>query len=191
MLESIVTAVRTLAEVRPEARLSPAEFEAARLARFRRLVRHAAARSPYYADIIRNKAIDVESCTPRDFPELTKTLLMENFDRIVTDPRITRRAVSDFLARSKDPAEKFLGRYRVMHTSGTSGEVGYFLYSPSDWTRGLLGGSFRRRARRVFTRRKRARGGRFRFAFYGATGGLFAGVTMATAASRGIARLFA
>ncbi len=119
---------------------------------------------------------------------LTKSILMTNFDAIVTDKRITRQAVSDFLSVSKDPAEKFLGRWRVMHTSGTSGEVGYFLYSDADWLRGLLGGGMRQRRRRM--PRRTDRKGRYRFAFYGATGGHFAGVTMASMANRGLASLF-
>jgi phenylacetate-coenzyme A ligase PaaK-like adenylate-forming protein len=181
-------AVGKIVESRRNARLGLEDFREARLERFRKLVRHANAHSPWYADIIRERGIDVDTCTPADFPLLTKTILMQNFDRIVTDRRITRQAVTEFLDRSKDPAEKFLGEYRVMHTSGTSGEVGYFLYSGKDWARGLFGGAFRRR--RQFPRRKRSHGGRYRGAFYGATGGHFAGVTMATAATRGLAKLF-
>jgi phenylacetate-coenzyme A ligase PaaK-like adenylate-forming protein len=190
MFGNLGAAARALAESRRIARMNAQEFEAARLERFRRLVRHAGQHSAYYAAIIKERGINIETCTPDAFPLLTKSILMENFDRIVTDNRITKKAVSDFLTRSKDPAEKFLGEFRVMHTSGTSGEVGYFLYSDADWIRGTLGAVFRRR-RRSFQRRKRARGGRFRFAFYGATGGHFAGVTMATAMSRGPASLIA
>src|SRR5262249_23108138 len=141
------------------------------------------ARSPFYADLIAERRIDPASATPADFPLLTKSILMANFDRLVTDRRITKRAVTEFLDRSKDPAEKFLDQFRAMHTSGTSGEVGYFLYSNTDWLRGLLGGGFRQRQRRMPRRPNHK--GKFRFAFYGATGGHFAGVTMATAASRG------
>jgi len=75
-----------------------------------------------------------------------------------------------------------------MHTSGTSGEVGYFIYSPQDWMRGMLQGAFRRR-RPPVQRRPGFR--RMRVAFYGATGGHYAGVSMASAAQKGVARLFA
>lgn len=177
-----------IAESRRAPKLSREEFEAHQLAKFRKLVRYANAKSPYYADIIRERGINIETCTPADFPLLTKTLLMQNFDRVVTDPRITKKAVSDFLERSKNPAEKFLGKYRVMHTSGTSGEVGYFLYSGQDWSRGLFGAFTRRRER--LPRNQRPRGRKARFAFYGATGGHFAGVTMATAVNESPLRIF-
>ncbi len=187
MFAELAIVIGKLVEARRDANASAAEFRQARLERFRKLARFANTHSPYYADVIRDGGVDLSICTPADFPLLTKTILMANFDRIVTDPRISKQKVTDFLDRSKDPAEKFLDDFRVMHTSGTSGEVGYFLYSSADWARGLLGGAFRRRRR--MPRRKRTRGGRFRGAFYGATGGHFAGVTMATVASRGIARL--
>jgi phenylacetate-coenzyme A ligase PaaK-like adenylate-forming protein len=190
MLSGIGAGVSALLEGLATARLNNREFRIRQLKKFRKLARHAGRHSSYYTGIIRDSSIDLETCTPEDFPVLTKSLLMENFDRVVTDPAVTRQGVTDFLARSKDPAEKFLGRYRVMHTSGTSGEVGYFLYSDADWARGMMGVAFRRR-RRLPPLHSRTNRGRFRFAFYGATGGHFAGVTMATAASRGIARLFA
>src|SRR5262249_30659932 len=100
--------------------------------KFRALVRHAHAHSRYYAGIIRDRALDVETCMPADFPVLTKSILMENFDDIVTDRRITKQAVADFLTRSKDPKDLLFNEFTVMHTSGTSGEVGYFLYAPAD-----------------------------------------------------------
>jgi phenylacetate-coenzyme A ligase PaaK-like adenylate-forming protein len=167
-------------------RLTRAELDAAKLARFRRLAAHAQRRSPYYAQVIAERRIEVETCTPQDFPVLTKPILMANFDAIVTDPAITRAGVADFLTRSIDPAEKFLDRYRVMHTSGTSGEVGYFLTSRADWMRGAFSGG----QRPIGARPKRRGRGRFRFAFYGATGGHYAGVTMITSLARSPARLF-
>jgi len=65
--------------------LTVAEHDVLKLRKFRALVRHANARAPYYADIIRARGIDVATCTPADFPVLTKSLLMANFDGIVTD----------------------------------------------------------------------------------------------------------
>ena len=69
---------------------------------------------------------------------------MTNFDEIVTRREITKRSIAEFLSRSHDPTELFLGKYRVIHTSGSSGEVGYFVYSPEDWARGDALGRRRR-----------------------------------------------
>jgi phenylacetate-coenzyme A ligase PaaK-like adenylate-forming protein len=62
----------------------------------------------------------------------------------------------------------------VIHTSGSSGEVGYFVYSPEDWARGW---SFTERPGMGRERPQRKRKGRFRIAFYGATDGHYAGVS--------------
>lgn len=167
-----------------------AGLEADKEKKFRELLRHVNARSPYYAAIIRDRGLDVESCGVGDFPVLTKSLLMANFNDIVTDRRVTKEIIADFLTRSTDPKERLFNEITVMHTSGTSGEVGYFVYARPDYGRlraaamrnrevyhGLLPG-FGRRLRRL------------RLAFYGATGGHFAGVTGMASIQTGIQRLF-
>jgi phenylacetate-coenzyme A ligase PaaK-like adenylate-forming protein len=166
-----------------------AEFEAAKQQRFRSLVRHASVHAPYYANIIRERGLDLDTCGPADFPVLTKTLLMANFDAIVTDPRITKQVVADFLTRSSDPAERLFDKITVTHTSGTSGEVGYFLYAPADRMR-MRAMSMRNRRvfRHLFPRRWPGLR-RIRVGFYGATGGHYAGVTGVASMQRGVARL--
>jgi phenylacetate-coenzyme A ligase PaaK-like adenylate-forming protein len=158
--------------------------------KFRALVRHAHAHSRYYAGIIRDRALDVETCMPADFPVLTKSTLMANFDDIVTDRRITKQAVADFLTRSKDPKDLLFNEFTVMHTSGTSGEVGYFLYAPADHARMRSAMLRSRSAYRGVLPRPRLRLRRIRVAFYGATGGHFAGVTGVASMQRGLRRLF-
>jgi phenylacetate-CoA ligase len=169
------------------ARMSRAQLEALQLQKFRLLAHHVHERSPYYAEWIEQKGIPLDSCTPRDFPILTKKQLMQNFDRIVTDQSITRQRIADFLSRSTDPLELLDDRYHVLHTSGTSGEVGYFIYSQDDWARGMAQGVRRRRDR---PRVRRKRFGRIRGAFYGAIGGHFAGVSMSSSAKVGMGKLF-
>jgi phenylacetate-CoA ligase len=179
----LLTAFRKAREVRRTARSTRAELEARKLAKFHALVRYVNERSPYYRGIIAERGIDIERCEPKDFPLLTKTLLMRHFDDIVTARGITRQRIADFLSRSRDPTERFLGKYRVIHTSGSSGEVGYFVYSPQDWARGT---ALRPRGRRPQRKRK----GKFRISYFAATDGHYAGVTMVGGLSRGIARLF-
>jgi phenylacetate-CoA ligase len=166
-------------------KLTRPQLEALQLDKFRKLARFANEHSPYYARVIAQSGIKLDSCTPRDFPVLTKKLLMQNFDQIVTDQSITRQRVVDFLTRSIDPLDLLDDKYHVLHTSGTSGEVGYFLYSHDDWARGMAQGLRRRRTR---PRMKRKRHGRIRGAFYGAIGGHFAGVSMSTSANVGLGR---
>jgi len=166
-----------------------AELEAAKLRKFRTLVRHAGGHAPYYANIIRERGLDLDTCTPADFPVLTKLELMANFDAIVTDPRITKQVVADFLSRSSDPKERLFDEITVVHTSGTSGEVGYFLYAPADYAR-MRADSMRnaRAFRHMFPRRWPGLR-RIRVAFYGAAGGHYAGVTGIAAMQRS-ARFF-
>jgi phenylacetate-CoA ligase len=155
-------------------------------------VRHAQSHSPYYARIIRERGLDPDSCVPADFPALTKSLLMENFDAIVTDPRISKKTVTEFLKRSSDPKDLLFNQFTVLHTSGTSGEVGYFLYAPADRRR-MRANSLHRRSiqamRRLFPHFKFGFH-RIRIAFYGATGGHYAGVSGVAAMQRGLPRLF-
>jgi phenylacetate-CoA ligase len=169
---------------------SRADIEAAQARKFRALARHAQGRSPYYARIIRERGIDLNTCTPSDFPQLTKSQLMANFDDIVTDRRVTKHVVSEFLSRSVDPSERLFDELTVMHTSGTSGEVGYFLYSPADYARLRAAAMRNRSAFRGLFPRLGLRLRRVRLAFYGATGGHFAGVTGVASMQRGVGKWF-
>jgi phenylacetate-coenzyme A ligase PaaK-like adenylate-forming protein len=65
--------------------------------------------------------------------------------------------------------------------------VGYFVYAPADIVRGTGMG---RRAQRPQPGRKRRNRGRYRLAFFGATDGHYAGVTMVSQLRRGLARVF-
>lgn len=185
MLAETVIRWRKTREYHHVAQLTRAELETQKLAKFRRLVRHAQARSPYYRRLIEERHIDVDSCTPLDFPVLTKSLLMQHFDEIVTDRSITKQAVAEFLTRSHDPIERFRNRYRVIHTSGSSGEVGYFVYSTRDWAHGT---AMRPSSERAV--RKGGTKGKFRLAFFGAVDGHYAGVTLVSSFTTGLAKLF-
>jgi phenylacetate-CoA ligase len=183
MLSEVLAMLRRAREERRVARLTRSELEALKLDKFRKLVRHARDRSRYYARIIAERGVDVEACVPSDFPVLTKSMLMANFDDIVTAPGITKQGIAEFLTRSKDPTELYLNEYRVIHTSGSSGEVGYFVYSSRDWARGAL-------ALPRSPRPRRKRRGRVRLAYFAAIDGHYAGVTLIGSWQRGMVRLF-
>lgn len=124
-------------EHRRNARRSRREIERRQLAKFRRLVRHAVSHSPYYRSLVDEHRIDIATCRPPDFPELTKAQLVEHFDRIVTDRSITSEVIAEFLRQSNDAGELLRGRYYVVYTSGTSGLPACVVYSRRDWARGM------------------------------------------------------
>src|SRR6202008_4629733 len=111
-------------------------LEAAQLLKFRKLVSYAQQHSPFYRALIAQRKIDVRTCLPSDFPILTKDIVMANFDHLVTDRNLTHKRIAEFLARSSDPTELFEGRYHVLHSSGSSGAIGSFVFSHRAWIKG-------------------------------------------------------
>ncbi len=111
VLSELTTIAGALREQQHAAHLSPEERSRRRLDKFRRLARYAnifallsATSSPSAA------STSTTFARPEDFPGLDKTLLMANFDRIVTDRRVTKQGITDFLARSKDPVGALPGQ---------------------------------------------------------------------------------
>lgn len=175
------TVWKTRKEFAKNQKLSRVELEALKLEKFRTLVRHTQQHSPYYERLITQNKIDVENCTPKDFPVLTKAMLIEHFDDIVTDRSINRAVISEFLSHSTTPNELLFNKFHVVHTSGSTGQIGYFVYSEEDWARGMAQGP---RAKQETNYRLGFQ--RPRMAYFGAIGGHFAGVSMVSTSQRGI-----
>ena len=97
--------------------------------RLRALLAHAAAASPYYRAALGRDPAD----TPlAELPVLSKQTLMEQWDRIACDPRLT---LADAAAHAAGPhaADPLHGEFQVFSTSGSSGRRGVFVYSAQDW----------------------------------------------------------
>ena len=106
------------------------------------LVRHAAARSPYYRDRLTDKGRAVDLA---DLPAIDKATMMENFDEIVCDPALRRDELLGWVERmTRD--DLYQNRYRVMATSGSSGRKGLFVYDAGGWR--AIGGMFMRQSER-------------------------------------------
>jgi phenylacetate-coenzyme A ligase PaaK-like adenylate-forming protein len=112
----------------------PAERLAAHRERaLRRLLKVTQARSPWHRSRLRH--IDPDTVTEADLaaiPVMTKHDLMEHFDEIVTDRRLTLDRVEHHLAGLTDDAY-LLGRYHAIASSGTSGRRGVFVFGWEAW----------------------------------------------------------
>ncbi len=154
-------------------------LEALQRRKFRALVKHCLANSAYYRDIIADRGINPERCEVDDFPVLDKSTVIANFDRIATHPAVTWSRVSGFASSGGDDETLMDGRFHVIHTSGSSGETGYFVFSNDEWARGLA----------PALRINPYRGRRRRLAFYGIVNDHGAGAGMAMTSNQGLLRL--
>lgn len=160
-------------------RMAPDGLEAAKLRRFRRLADFAYRRCPHYRRVMDERGIVPAKCVASDFPVLTKEERNERFDAIVTRPEVTREGILGFLDRSANVEELYLGKYVVVHTSGTSGTLGLNVYALDEWICGSM----------QFARGLPI-GLRKRLAYVGVYGGHFAGLSLANVSRMGTFRLF-
>jgi amino acid adenylation domain-containing protein len=108
-----------------------------------------------------------------DLPFLTKRILMENFDHAVTDSRLRITELARWLDTVRDPRQLFRNEFIVVHSSGSSGTTGIFVYSLTDWR--VMNSVM---ATRLPQPENQSRG-RTRVAFYRIAHGHFAGVATA------------
>jgi phenylacetate-CoA ligase len=97
------------------------------------LLRHAIERSPYYREALGADATDRPLAS---LPTLSKELLMEQFDSVVTDPLLRRTDVEAFVPNAL-PGDLYEGRFHIFSTSGSTGVPGLFAYAPdefAEWT---------------------------------------------------------
>ncbi len=80
----------------------------------------------------------------QELPVLTKAMMIEHFDELVTDRPVRLHEVQQYLAQA-DTSALFLDRYQVSATSGTTGQPGIFLSDPAE--RAIVANTFARSLR--------------------------------------------
>lgn len=106
---------------------------AERQRRLRSLIKVAKEKSQWHRERLRN--VDADSITEADLarlPVMTKADLMANFDRIVTDKRLSLDVVNEHVSSLKED-RYLLDNYHVIASGGTSGTRGVYLYDWDGW----------------------------------------------------------
>jgi len=96
------------------------------------LRRFAMERSPFYARF--HRGCDARALAA--LPILSKAVMMEHFDELVTDRRIRLTDVESHLSAGPDTG-LFLDRYVALATSGSTGRRGVFLFDEQEWIRAI------------------------------------------------------
>jgi phenylacetate-CoA ligase len=121
------------------AQLERMSWDAGRLAahqtrRLRALLATAAERSPFHARRLRH--VDPATFGLADLgrlPTMTKAEMMESFDAVVTDRRLTRPLAEDHLRRCGREPALLLGDYVCLTTGGSSGLRGIFVQTIGEY----------------------------------------------------------
>jgi phenylacetate-CoA ligase len=135
MANGLLTLIQVLIERRAQERSCRwtsamlRDHQARSLARLRSFAYGA---SPFYRDFHRG----LENAPLERLPIITKPILMENFDHLVTDRSIRLADAESFLA-SDAGTKRYLDRYVVLATSGSTGRRGVFIFAPREWVRAI------------------------------------------------------
>jgi phenylacetate-coenzyme A ligase PaaK-like adenylate-forming protein len=107
-----------------------AERAAWREERLHELRRHAVSRAPLYGRLHH----DLETAPLRTLPSIGKADVVDRFDELVTDRRLSGAVLSEVVGGGGGAGGRALGRYRIGATSGSSGRPGLFPFDEVEWT---------------------------------------------------------
>ncbi len=110
--------------------------------KLRKMLRYAYQHSVYYRNSfeqagIREKDLDVMPLS--GFPSINKEMFLSHFDELVTVPGLTQDKIRLFDEKEPVDRKPYLGKYHVVHSSGSTGKPGYFIYDEAAWRDMLLG----------------------------------------------------
>jgi phenylacetate-CoA ligase len=125
VLVNILTALRRL---RQHEHWTRAELEAYQARSLRDLREYVYKSSPFYQQF-HHGLIDRPLS---ELPVLTKAMMMEHFNDLVTDEAIRLEDIRSYLDTSQSD-DLYLNRYWVTATSGSTGQPGIFLFNRAEW----------------------------------------------------------
>lgn len=131
-----------LCQMKRNEKLSPAKLRALQQRRLRRLLHYAWEHSPYYREAFEKAGMtekELDTVPLSALPPLDKSDLLEHFNRLVTAPDLEQGKLRRFDAMETADRRPFLGKYHLVHSSGSTGEPGYFVYDETAWDIMLLG----------------------------------------------------
>ena len=127
-MQIMLKLMKTLGELRQHEHWTRSQLESFQAESLLRLREFAYARSPFYQRFHEG----LFDRPLRELPVLTKTMLMENYDELVTDRAIHLDEVRAHMANDRE-GNRFLNRYWVTATSGSTGKPGVFLFNRDEW----------------------------------------------------------
>lgn len=120
--------LHTLEQLRKHESWTRQQLESYQAEALRKLRQYAYERSPFYQKF--HKSLTARPL--HELPVLTKAIMMEHFDELVTDRTLQVEDIRAFAAEG-EAGQRYRNRYWVNATSGSSGQPGFFLFDESEW----------------------------------------------------------
>jgi putative adenylate-forming enzyme len=111
-------------------KMSVTERDALRDERLKKLISYAKANSPYFNKLYEDVG---EEFSLQDLPITGKGELMANFDDWVTDRAVKFSGLMEFIENPDNVVNRYIDKYTVLCTSGTTGTRGIFIYDDTAW----------------------------------------------------------
>lgn len=122
--------------------MSRAQIKALQEKKLRNVLMFSYDNSTYYHRVFEEMGITREQIPVLPlsaFPVMDKQLLMEQFDELVTVSDLKQDELRRFDAQESTDQKTYKGKYHVVHSSGSTGTPGYFVYDEKAWSRMLVG----------------------------------------------------
>ena len=137
--------LKTLADLyrlKKQVKMSVQKMRMLQEKKLRKMLHHAWEHSAYYRRSFEEAGIkedQLDQLPLSCFPTIDKNSLLEHFDELVTLPDITQKQLREFDTRQSADRKAYKGKYHVVHSSGSTGKPGYFVYDEKAWNAMLLG----------------------------------------------------
>jgi phenylacetate-CoA ligase len=178
---SIFNLLKKIQQVKNAEQLDAQQIRLLQEKRFKNLLKHVLKKSKFYKEYYEQHGITIDKAdeiTLGDLPPINKKIMMEHYDDFVCDPALKREDLEKFISDPSNRGKKYKNSYQVIHTSGSSGTIGLFVYGANDWD--MLQAL-------VLTRVSKTKISLFKktkLAFIGATDGHYAGISLVQGAPR-------
>ncbi|WP_456271181.1 phenylacetate--CoA ligase family protein [Bacillus sp. AK031] len=109
--------------------------------KLRRVLEYAYDNSSYYNRTFREANItreEIHELPLSSFPTIDKTLVLEHFDELITVNDLNQEELRKFDEEETIEQKTFKGNYHVVHSSGSTGKPGYFIYDEAAWKEMLV-----------------------------------------------------
>ncbi|MSA00927.1 AMP-binding protein [Lactonifactor sp. BIOML-A3] len=131
-----------LYRLKRQAKFTPKQMRTLQEKKLRKMLHHAWEHSAYYRRTFEAAGItegQLDELPLSCFPTLNKKELLGHFDELVVPKDLRQRELSEFDAQKSPDRKPYKGKYHVVHSSGSTGKPGYFVYDEAAWSAMLLG----------------------------------------------------